>query len=304
MTMISKRTSFAELLVAGSLGVAALWSGVARAQDRPGPTWAEFQKLQAEVREQRQLMIQIMQSDQQRYDTLLRLLQQGGGAPAAEATVPGSTGTAAARSRVGSPVVDAAKAPAARADIEGSVRLPGGHAGSVYVYVDGLRGPPAKGRTLEIKQEDKQFNPSHAVVQVGTAIMFPNKDSIFHNVFSNSPKNAFDLGTFRAGPPPRPVVMAEPGVVDLQCNMHEDMRASVLVVPNKMFVRVRPDGTFKLEGIPTGHRRLVAWGPNLKPARQAIELGPTGGRAEFALEPAEHKTPLNKLGQPYGSYDK
>ena len=35
------------------------------------------------------------------------------------------------------------------------------------VYVDGLRGPPAKGHTVEIKQEDKQFNPSHAVVQVG-----------------------------------------------------------------------------------------------------------------------------------------
>src|SRR4051812_12448606 len=131
MTMIGKRTPLANLLVAGSLGAAALWSGVARAQDRPGPTWAEFQKLQAEVREQRQLMIQIMQSDQQRYDTLLRLLQ-GGGAPAPEAAAPGGAGTpaAGARPRAGAAAVDAAKAAvAARADIEGSVRLPGGHAG-------------------------------------------------------------------------------------------------------------------------------------------------------------------------------
>jgi hypothetical protein len=97
-------------------------------------------------------------------------------------------------------------------------------------------------------------------------------------------------------------VMAEPGVVELQCNMHEDMRGSVLVVPNKLYVRVRPDGSFKLEGVPTGHRRLVAWGPNLKPARQNIDLGPSGAQAEFSLEPAEHKVLMNKLGQPYGSY--
>jgi plastocyanin len=301
--MTMKTTLVGKLVATGCVGAALAFApGPAFAQDRAGPTWAEFQKLQAEVREQRQLMIQIMQSDQQRYDTLLRLLQQGGGATAPEPTPGAPAGTAAVRPR-GAGALEAIKpAPAMRADIEGSVRVPGGRGEAVYVYVDGLRGPPAKGRTLEIKQEDKQFSPNHAVVQVGTALMFPNKDSIFHNVFSNSPKNAFDLGTFRAGPPPRPIVMAEPGIVDLQCNMHEDMRASVLVVPNKMFVRVRPDGTFKLEGVPTGHRRLVAWGPNLKPARQVVELGPAGGHAEFSLEPAERKAALNKLGQPYGSY--
>ena len=46
------------------------------------PTRAEFTKLQSDVREQRQLIIQMMQTEQQRYDMLLRLLQgQGGGTP-------------------------------------------------------------------------------------------------------------------------------------------------------------------------------------------------------------------------------
>jgi len=54
--------------------------------DRPAasgpPTRAEFSKLQADVKEQRDLIIQMLQTEQQRYDMLLRLLSgQGGGAP-------------------------------------------------------------------------------------------------------------------------------------------------------------------------------------------------------------------------------
>lgn len=276
----------------------------ARADERSsGPTWAEFQKLQAEVKDQRQLIIQLMQSEQQRYDMLLKLIQSGGSVPdkvsaSAAVPVPASPG---ASPRPGG--VDAVRArEVARTTIEGQVRVAGGDFEAVYVYVDNFRGPPARGRTVEIKQQGKQFHPSHAVVQIGTALTFPNLDTVFHNVFSNSGKNVFDLGTFRNGPSPRAVVMTEPGVVDLQCNMHEQMRGSVLVVPSKLFTRVRPDGSFRLEGVPTGRRRLVAWGPNLKPARQMIELDAAGGRAEFNLEHTGPRALPNKLGQPYGSY--
>jgi hypothetical protein len=96
--------------------------------------------------------------------------------------------------------------------------------------------------------------------------------------------------------------MTAAGVVDVQCNMHESMRASVLVVPNRLYAKVRSDGTFRIEGVPTGSRRVVAWGPNLKPARQTIDLGAAGGRADFSLEYTGPKVLPNKLGQPYGSY--
>src|SRR6478609_6351393 len=45
-----------------------------------GPSAADFARLQKEVAEQRQLIIQMMQIEQQRYDMLLRLMQSGGGA--------------------------------------------------------------------------------------------------------------------------------------------------------------------------------------------------------------------------------
>src|SRR5215468_7704598 len=56
--------------------------GKASSESSGPPTRAEFTKLQNDVREQRQLIIQMMQTEQQRYDMLLRLLQgQGGGTP-------------------------------------------------------------------------------------------------------------------------------------------------------------------------------------------------------------------------------
>jgi plastocyanin len=278
------------------------------AQERSaGPTWAEFQKLQTEMRDQRALIIQLMQSEQQRYDMLLKLLQTGGSlsperAAAAAPPAIGATTQPRGSAATADPATRVRDAVQAHATVEGTVRVTGGEADAVYVYVDNLRGAAVKGKQVQIKQEGKQFNPTHAVVQVGTALWFPNEDSIFHNVFSQSPRNSFDLGAFRAGPPPKPVIMTSPGVVDVQCNMHESMRAAVLVVPNKLFAKVRPDGTFRIEGVPTGPRRLVAWGPNLKPARQMVDLGAGGARADFSLEYTGVKVLPNKLGQPYGSY--
>jgi plastocyanin len=280
---------------------------LATAEDK-APSMAEFQKLQAEVRDQRQLIIQLIQSEQQRYDMLLKLLQTGGGtgaaaAAAAAAPAVGAPPAASTPSRGMGTLAEVARPrEQVHATIEGTVKVTGGEADAVYVYVDNVKSAPVHGKSIQIKQEGKQFNPSYAVVQVGTNIMFPNEDSIFHNVFSQSPRNSFDLGAYRAGPPPRPVTMTAPGVVDVQCNMHESMRAAVLVVPNKLFTKVRSDGSYRLEGVPTGARRVVAWGPNLKPARQNIELGASGARADFSIEYTGPKMLPNKLGQPYGSY--
>lgn len=275
-------------------------AGPAHAEEAPPPTRAEFIKLQGEVKEQRALIIQLMQSDQQRYDMLLRLLQGG-----ASTSAPTPQATAAAEAleapAAGVPKHGRPEAPRLGA-IEGKVAMPGGDVDDVYVYVDGLRGPPARGKTIEIKQQDRQFSPRHAVVQAGTTATFPNMDSVFHNVFSTSPRNSFDLGTYRAGDKVKSVTLTSPGVVDVFCNMHQRMSASILVLPNTMFAKVKPDGTFRIEGVPVGARKLIAWSPRAKPAQQKVDLSPTGAQVSFALQPVDPHAHLNKLGQAYGSY--
>src|SRR5947207_4707401 len=74
--------------IAMIVALAPLTAAAADKPAEPPPTAAEFARLQHEVAEQRQLIIQMMQVDQQRYDMLLRLLQSGGQVPSTTALPP------------------------------------------------------------------------------------------------------------------------------------------------------------------------------------------------------------------------
>ena len=268
------------------------------------PTRSEFSKLQTDVKEQRDLIIQMLQTEQQRYNMLLRLLASQGGntAAAATAALPPEADMPLPATSESSPRRQRVEVERRTANVEGKVSVSGGDVGDIYVYVENAKGPPARGKTIEIKQEGKQFSPRVAVVQTGTNVVFPNYDSIFHNVFSMSARNSFDLGSYRAGDKPRAVTLTAPGVVEIFCNMHQKMSADILVVPNGLYTKVKADGSFRLEGVPVGSRKLVAWSPHAKAAQQRIDLTSSGAQIAFALTHQEAAAHSNKLGQAYGSY--
>ena len=302
--MMNGRSILSGVLVGMTITQLAVY---AHAQDANGPAGgppsrAEFSKLQADVREQRDLIIQMMQTEQQRYDMMLRMLAgQGGGNPmvslpaSPQAAEPTATDSAPKRPRA-EPVERRS------GSIDGTVSLAGGDLNDVYVYVENAKSPPVHNKRIEIKQEGKQFSPRVTAVQAGTNVVFPNLDPIYHNVFSTSSRNSFDLGSYRSGDKPGAVTLTTPGVVDVFCNMHQKMSASVLVVPNALFTKVRPDGSFRLENVPVGPRRVVAWSPRAKPMQQRIDVTAAGSQVSFALTPAQAAAHTNKLGQVYGSY--
>ena len=292
---------------------------VARAQQAAAATPADYSRLaaelarvQQELREQRQLILQVMEM----HSALLRYLQSSGTGSGA-AGLPSATGGVAAPPAGALPMGAGAAGPGGggagplpstasvrEGTVTGSVHAKDGPLGEVYVYVDGLRGGPAHPPSIEIKQVDKQFSPAVTVVPVNTRVSFPNADKVFHNVFSPTPGAAFDLGTVKAGEKPSPKVLAKPGHVEVFCNIHSKMRADILVVPNTHWARVRPDGTFQLRGVPVGSYRLVLWGPTLKPTAQRIDVtGAAGAVATFTAEAAGPAGHLNKNGAAYGSYD-
>lgn len=186
--------------------------------------------------------------------------------------------------------------------IRGKVDLPAGEP-VAYVYVDNILAPPVKGEHKVIQQSGKKFLPGWAVIQRGTTITFPNNDNIYHNVFSMSPGNSFDLGLYNSGGDPKSHTFIEAGPVDVYCNIHPQMAARVLVVPNRYFAKVKADGTFEIPGVPAGRRKVVAWSPGANPSSDWVEVG-AGHPSDlhFKLEPknAAHK---NKNGQSYGSYE-
>jgi plastocyanin len=262
----------------------------------------EIDRLKQELAAQRQLILQLMQAEQQRYDVVLKYLQTGGTPPEDPAALlappPPSTTPAAGRTDK-----DGAAVARESATVTGKVRTASGQpVGEAYVYLDGMRSS-ARGQTVQIRQRDKQFAPRVSVVPIGSKLLFPNQDTVIHNVFSTAPGNAFDLGSVKGGETSPAVVLLKPGPVEIFCNIHSKMRADVLVVPNSHWTRVGADGSFQLTGIPVGTRKIVLWSPTLKPTSQQVEVTAKGGTVSFTSEAVSLRPHMNKRGQAYGSYD-
>lgn len=274
----------------------------------------EIARLEKELADQRALLIKILQLQLEHDQQMLRLAQGQGLTVAAVEPAPApapaptpapapAPAPVAAPAPAPAPAPTAAKATGAKgqtAAVTGRVKLTGS-SGPAWVFIEDVKGALANG-TMEIRQEGKQFSPRTAVVARGTKVNFPNLDSIFHNVFSVSEGNTFDLGTARAGDPVKSYVMTNPGVVEIFCNMHSRMSASVLVAPNGLFARVESDGSFKIENVPLGAHKIAAWAGGETIARANVDVGAGGGEAELTLNPSAPGAHKNKLGQPYGSY--
>ena len=65
-------------------------------------------------------------------------------------------------------------------------------------------------------------------VKVGDVIEFRNEDPFFHNVFSLSDIQSFDLGSYPKGQG-RKVTFDKPGTVEVECAIHSNMQLKVEV---------------------------------------------------------------------------
>jgi plastocyanin len=170
-------------------------------------------------------------------------------------------------------------------------RYPGGGAAPArpvqgvpaVIYLEGaIPGVPAAGaRTATMAQHDTAFAPAAVVIPVGGTVVFPNDDPFFHNVFSYSTAERFDLGRYPRGES-KTVRFDTPGVVKVYCEVHESMRAAVVVAENPFHAVVGADGSFTLTGVPPGRYTLVAWHVDLGEERTQVTV-PAGGAARVDL---------------------
>lgn len=172
----------------------------------------------------------------------------------------------------------------------------------VIVYVVGFADPPgARPATpVKIEQKGRAFVPDLVAITVGDKVSFPNVDPFLHNVFSQSGARRFDLGSFKKGDT-KEKEFPQPGVVDVYCNIHPEMAATILVLPNRRHTRTGADGRFVLDGIPEGTWTVFAYTRRAaKPvsAKVSVKAG-ADATIELALARGAELPHLNKYGEKY-----
>jgi plastocyanin len=147
----------------------------------------------------------------------------------------------------------------------------------VVVYLSDVPGtftPPSN--HLRMDQKSLMFIPHVLPVVAGSTIDFANNDDVKHNIFSPSETKKFNLGTYG-----KDIIKQETfgkeGEVVLLCNVHAEMSAYVIVLPNPYFAKTGNDGRFTIDNIPPGQYTLKTWHEKKRPYEQkvTVEAGKT-----------------------------
>jgi plastocyanin len=151
----------------------------------------------------------------------------------------------------------------------------------------------ASPRRSSIVQRNRVFEPYVTVIERGTAIEFPNEDTMLHHVYSFSPAKRFEIKLYK-GTPPTPVVFDVPGVVVLGCNLHDWMLAYVVVVDTPYFAKSGPKGLARIAGVPAGNHDLMAWYPGMREPVRVRQLALAGD----APQTVEHQLEVTTRPRP------
>jgi len=147
-------------------------------------------------------------------------------------------------------------------------------AGGSVVWLKRIDGatPRPRPTVKTVIQKSKTFIPRVLAVPVGSTVSFQNDDEVFHNVFSLSRPNEFDLGLYRKGLS-RDKTFKSPGPVDLLCNIHSSMSAYIYVVDSPYYAQADRRGNFAIRGVPPGRYSILAWHEtSLKPTEREISV--------------------------------
>ncbi|MGK2858311.1 MAG: hypothetical protein ACSLFQ_14010 [Thermoanaerobaculia bacterium] len=162
--------------------------------------------------------------------------------------------------------------------------------------------PKATPGTFTITSRSKALLPHIVVIPVGSAVSFPNEDTITHNLFSVSKPNDFDLGFYKRGTAITRK-FEHPGIVNVYCNVHPDMSAVVHVVTTPYYAKANAQGAWKIPGVVPGTYRLNVWNEIGGSVIADIEVSQTGvvGQLNLTIDSRQHKRTrhLNKEGKPY-----
>lgn len=140
--------------------------------------------------------------------------------------------------------------------------------GPFVIWVESAPGklPPPPTEPVRMDQKNNVFLPHILPMVLGGKAAFETHDPELHNIYARHLRSNNVLFNL-AQPPGAPALvqtMSRPGVVKITCNVHPQMLAWIIVVPNEHFVMTNPSETkFHLDGVPVGDQKIRVWGEKL-----------------------------------------
>ena len=178
---------------------------------------------------------------------------------------------------------------------------------NIVVFVEGATLPdkpqPMQDST-RIGHKGKRFSPEVLPIVRGDSVDFFNDDDIFHNVFSLSRTQPFDLGVYPKGSS-RMLRFDRTGLVRIYCNLHPNMVGNILILNNPYFAVTDPNGSYTISGIPDGKYRLRVWSEFTDEIGKDIDLTKSSVHSHsFTITETKKRVKhKNKYGKPYnGKY--
>jgi plastocyanin len=120
--------------------------------------------------------------------------------------------------------------------------------------------PPAE--PVLIAQQGQEFEPHVTAVVVGTRVNFSNTDRVHHQIYSLSKPKRFEIALHPPGSE-NSVLLDQPGIVALGCNIHDWMSSYIVVLATPHFTKTPVAGVASLTDLPPGRYRLDVWHPRL-----------------------------------------
>jgi plastocyanin len=175
--------------------------------------------------------------------------------------------------------------PSQATSLQGTFTINGKPAEGAIVYLESAQPTITQTAPTHIVMDQKNlaFVPTVLPVVRGAIVEFTNSDNVLHNVFSPSANaGKFDLGAYSQGEK-RSVSLHELGEVLILCNIHMEMEARILVLPEPYFAVVEPDGGFQISEAPAGAYVLKIWRDRFLPYSRSVTI-PANGEVTLLLQ--------------------
>jgi len=154
--------------------------------------------------------------------------------------------------------------------------------GVVNVVIS-LHGKKLKKRGGEYKLDQKKcrYEPHVIAVPLDSELKIHTSDPINHNIhtysFENDPINIM----FLPGQDAYSQEMEEAEIIKVECDLHDWMRAWIVVTPNTYSTVSGTDGSFEIPDVPPGKYELTAWHETLGSLTKNITVGNDGLNVNF-----------------------